>query len=308
MPREKAEKLAEHPGQSGKKGQSRGVDLVDLLGIPSVSLILGRRGSGKTAFGYKVLEEARNHDLTPHVMGLPEDKWHLLPNYIQPIESPGEIGDDSAVLMDESYQYMFAREHSTSFNKFMAKLLGIVRQKNQLFMFATHLARKLDVSAVYDSDNIVLREPSFLHSRMERREIRSLIKDASKFFGEVSDPVKFAYVVTPKGAREIDIDLPSFWSEELSRAFADIELLEEGKEEKAVSEKEREVLENILELEESGDYDLGWGWEWNEVPGMNGGLIAKFLSEGLIRRGFTTRSTKCFYGNVERIKEVLGRD
>ena len=147
-------------------------DLINLLGLPSASLILGKRGSGKTAFGYKVLEEAESCGLTPHVMGLPEDKWHLLPDYIRPIEDPTEIGDDSAVLMDESYQYMFAREHGTSFNKFMAKLLGIVRQKNQLFMFATHLARKLDVSAVYDSDNIVFREPSFLHARMERREIR----------------------------------------------------------------------------------------------------------------------------------------
>jgi len=308
MPREKVGKPVGYLVQSSQKSQSRRVDLVNLLGIPSVSLILGRRGSGKTAFGYKVLEEARSHNLTPYVMGLPENKWHLLPNYIRPIESPAEIGDDSAVLMDESYQYMFAREHSTSFNKMMAKLLGIVRQKNQLFMFATHLARKLDVSAVYDSDNIVFREPSFLHSRMERREIRSLIEDASKFFGEVSDPVKFAYVITSKGTREVDVDLPSFWSEELSRAFADIELLEEGKEEKeGLKERYREVLENILELEESGDYDLGWGWEWNEVPGMNGGLIAKFLSEGLIRRGFTTRSTKCFYGNIEEIKKVLGK-
>ena len=90
-------------------------DLIDLLGVPSVSLILGKRGSGKTAFGYRVLEEADGHDLTPHVMGLPRSKWHLLPDYIEPIEDPSEMSDDSAVLMDESYQYMFAREHGTSF-------------------------------------------------------------------------------------------------------------------------------------------------------------------------------------------------
>lgn len=307
MPREKVGKPVGYLGQSSQKPQSRRADLVDLLEIPSVSLILGKRGSGKTAFGYKVLEEARNHGLTPYVMGLPKNKWHLLPNYIEPIENPAEIGDDSAILMDESYQYMFAREHSTSFNKFLAKLLGIVRQKNQLFMFATHLARKLDVSAVYDSDNIVFREPSFLHARMERREIRDLIKDASKFFGEVADTLKSAYVITPKGAQGVDVDLPSFWSEELSRAFADIELLEKRVEEKAINEKEREVLGNILQLEESGDYDLGWGWEMHEVEGLNGGLIAKFLSEGLIERGLTTGSTKCFYGNIEKIKERLGR-
>jgi len=277
-------------------------DLVDLLGVPSVNLILGKRGSGKTAFGYRVLEEAR--PLTPYVMGLPKDKWHLLPDYIEPIEDPSEMSDDSAVLMDESYQYMFAREHETSFNKMMAKLLGIVRQKNQLFMFATHLARKLDVSAVYDSDNIVFREPSFLHARMERREIRDLIGDASDFFEEEPDPVKSAYVVTPGGAEEVNVELPSFWSEELSRAFADVELLEEGEEK--ISEKERRVLENILEIEESGDYNKDMGWKFEKIEGLNGGMIAKLLSEGLITRGFTSRSDKRFYGNVKKIEKRLG--
>lgn len=283
-------------------------DLVDLLGVPSVSLVLGKRGSGKTAFGYRVLEEARDRNLTPHVIGLPKDKWRLLPDYIEPIEDPTEMSDDSAVLMDESYQYMFAREHGTSFNKMMAKLLGIVRQKNQLFMFATHLARKLDVSAVYDSDNIVFREPSFLHARMERREIRDLIGDASDFFEEEPNPVKSAYVVTPDGAEGISVELPSFWSEELSRAFADVELLEEGEE--RISGKEREVLQNILELEKSNDYEYSdyedFGWQFNEVPGLSGGMLNKFLSEGLVRRAFTSQSTKTFRGNVEKIRKRLG--
>jgi len=286
-------------------------DLIDLLGVPSVSLILGKRGSGKTAFGYRVLEEADGHDLTPHVMGLPRSKWHLLPDYIEPIEDPSEMSDDSAVLMDESYQYMFAREHGTSFNKMMAKLLGIVRQKNQLFMFATHLARKLDVSIVYDSDNIVFREPSFLHTRMERREIRDLIKEASDFFEGNPDPVKSAYVITPNGSKGVSVELPSFWSESLSRAFADVELLE-GEEEEGISRKEREALENILELEESGDYEYsdyeGFGWQFNEVPKLNGGMLNKFLSEELVERGFTSQSTKTFRGNVKKIRERLGRE
>jgi len=280
-------------------------DLVDLLGVPSASLILGKRGSGKTAFGYKVLEEARDRNLAPHVMGLPKDKWHLLPNYIEPIEDPTEMGDDSAVLMDESYQYMFAREHGTSFNKMMAKLLGIVRQKNQLFMFTTHLARKLDVSAVYDSDNIVFREPSFLHARMERREIRDLIKDASEYFEKSSNPVRSAYVVTPGGIKKVNVELPSFWSEELSRAFADVELLEEGEEK--ISEKEREVLRNILEFEEEGDYREEWGWRFEDIEDLSGGLLSKFLSKGLVKRGLTTNTTKCFKANKKKIRKRLER-
>ena len=66
-------------------------------------------------------------------------------------------------------------------------------------------------------------------------------------------------------------------------------------------------MENILEIEESGDYNLDWGWEMEDVRGLNGGLIAKFLSEGLIERGLTTNTTKCFRANPKKIKERLRR-
>jgi len=274
-----------------------------------VNLVLGRRGSGKSAFGYKVLEDAHNHGKLCYVMGLPREKQDLLPDWIRLVEDPRELRDDSAIFIDEAYALIFARESMKKFNRMMVKLIGMTRQRSQLLLFATHLTRKLDVGIAYDSNSIIFRQPSHLHRRFERRELRPMLKESSKFFNKLDDdPIRWAYIITEGGTTSVEVDLPSFWSEELSRAFADIELLEEGKEEKeGLKERHREVLENILELEESGDYDLGWGWEWNEVPGMNGGLISKFLSEGLIRRGFTTRSTKCFYGNIEEIKKVLGK-
>ncbi|MBW2672658.1 MAG: hypothetical protein JRD89_04470, partial [Deltaproteobacteria bacterium] len=52
-------------------------NLVDLLGFPSVNLILGKRGSGKSAFGYKALEDAHEMGYPCFVLGLPKEKRAL---------------------------------------------------------------------------------------------------------------------------------------------------------------------------------------------------------------------------------------
>lgn len=201
-------------------------DIIEILGIPSVSLITGKRGSGKSCLGHLILELAYKRGLTPNILGLPEGKWHLLPEFIVPIKELDEVTDDSAVFMDESYMYLFSREAYGDFNKAMAKFLGVSRQKNILLLFATHLTRKLDVSCIYDADNIIFRQPSFLHIEFEREEIREYIRMANTFFKEVDNPVRYAFIVTSKGITKIEVDLPTYWNEELSRAFSGISFTE----------------------------------------------------------------------------------
>ena len=74
--------------------------------------------------------------------------------------------------------------------------------------------------------------------------------------------------------------------------------------------KSGRFFKNILELEKSNDYEYSdyedFGWQFNEVPGLSGGMLSKFLSEGLVRRAFTSQSTKTFRGNVEKIRKRLG--
>ncbi len=280
-------------------------DLVDLLGFPSVTLILGKRGSGKSAFGYRVLEEAHGRGLPCYVMGLPPSKRPLLPEWIYLVEDPRELGEDSAVFCDEAYMLMFARDSMRAFNRLMAKLMGITRQRNQIFLLATHLTRKLDVGVVYDADNLVFRQPSHLHARFERPELGPMLEEADRFFrGLGGNPVEWAYVINERGTFRVRVELPSFWSEELSKAFAAVPLVEP--ERLGLSENERKVLAEILRLHERGEFDERFGWSMDCVPGLTGGLLMKFLAMGLVRRGYTSRSTKCFYGNVEKIKEALG--
>jgi hypothetical protein len=268
-------------------------DLVELLGYPSVTLILGRRGSGKSAFGYRALEDAHARGLPCCVMGLPPSKAGLLPDWIEVADDPRRLPDQSAVFVDEAYMLMFARESMAAFNKLMAKLMGITRQRDQLFLFATHLTRKLDVGVVYDSDNIVFRQPSHLHARFERPELEPMLREADRFFRTVPDPVRWAYVVTERGTFKVEVELPSFWTDELSRAFAAVSLEPEAAPE-APTARDLEALRRIAEFERGmDDYHRRLGWQATEV-GLSGGQLVRLISLGLVRRAYTSRSTKCF--------------
>ena len=286
-------------------------NLVDLLGFPSVNLILGKRGSGKSAFGYRVLEDAHERGYPCFVLGLPREKRALLPGWIEPVEDPRELRDDSAIFCDEAYMLWFARESMGKFNKLMAKLVGITRQRNQLFMFATHLTRKLDVGIIYDADNLVFRQPSHLHSRFERSELHPMLKEADRFFrGLDDDPVRWAYVISERGTFRVRVELPSFWSDGLSRAFAAVSLAPEagGMEGKPrLTEWDRVILRRILEVEERGDYYRNWGWEAKQV-GAAPHQIQKFLALGLIRPGIHSRTSKGYFANVENIRAELGEE
>jgi|GEM_PF-3342144 len=224
--------------------------LLDILGTPSVSIILGARGQGKTAFGLRVLQLASEQGIKSYMMGLPEQKWELLPGYVTPVINPGGIPDNSALFIDEAYISLFAREFTGSFHKFMAKLIGLTRQRNQLFLFSSHLGRKLDVSCLYDVDNLVLRKPSFLHTKFERQEIRSVIEEGKQFFDNLDgDPRRHAYIISERGPIHVEVKLPEGWSEPLSNAFSAVLLVEHdaNKKEKKrgalrMNEKQRECM------------------------------------------------------------------
>ena len=198
--------------------------LIELLGAPSANIVIGKRGSGKTAFLMSVLEAAHNRGLKCYLLGLPKSKWSLLPDYITPVRNFDSIPDNAAVACDESYIFIYAREHAKYFNRFVAKLLGTTRQKNWVLVFATHQCRKIDVGVVMDVDNIIIRQPSWLHVKYERQEIRRLIEQAAKFFNKCKEPVKHAYIYTEKGPVVVKLSLPSFWSSELSNAFSGLSL------------------------------------------------------------------------------------
>jgi len=257
-------------GEPGEQHNNGRLGTARYLGCPSVNLLLGKRRTGKSAFGYRVLEIAHDNDIQAQVLGVPKQKHYLLPDFIEPISKVSEMGDDSAILIDEAYSLFFAREAMAALNKTMAKVMGAVGQKNQILLMATHITRKIDVSCVYEADNLVFKKPSKLHLRMERQEIRDFLKEASAFFEKRPDYRELAYIITGDGTVLVRNRVPAFWSEDLSAALAGVDMDEygtiSGDEDGPIMPLEEWLERRCPHFLECDDEQAEWWWSMGVDP------------------------------------------
>jgi hypothetical protein len=207
------------------------VTWADILDFPCIVMLAGRRRMGKSALGYYLLTLAqRLYDVDAYVKGLPREKWHLLPDYIHPLdpEEP-DLPDSAAIFLDEAAMFYYARDFGTSLNKALSILLSISGQKDQLLIFATHYTRKIDIDIITDVDILAFKQPGMMYKRFERREMREFVKEVYEKFKKLPDGEdvrKYSYVLADTCDFEgfVTNPLPDFWSEELSKAFAGIKV------------------------------------------------------------------------------------
>lgn len=107
------------------------IDLIWLKRIihPSLVLILGKRGSGKSALAYYLIEIHR-YGLKPYVVGIPQSKQHLLPEWVGVASSLGEVPFGAIVIVDEAHFLYHARgsttQESRSIDKNIASSVNVI--------------------------------------------------------------------------------------------------------------------------------------------------------------------------------------
>jgi len=199
-----------------------------VLPLPSVALITGKRGSGKSACGYWLLDFlSKEYKIPAYAIGLPPEKMNLLPPHIKALEISGieDLPENAAIFIDEAGMLFYAREWKNDMHSLMDRLLSISRQKNQIVILATHTSRKLDVAIVMDCDAVIIKEPSLLHAKFERHEVRAITEEALEKFSVVPEAERktkaYVYAHSTQGEM-LENGLPDFWTEDLSKAFAGI--------------------------------------------------------------------------------------
>jgi len=103
---------------------------------PSVVLILGKPGSGKSALGYRLLELLR-YVADIYVVGFPEQARSLLPECIGIVPSLEDLPNKCIALVDEAYLAYHSRGSMTAKSKAMSQALNLSRQKEQTIIFIT---------------------------------------------------------------------------------------------------------------------------------------------------------------------------
>lgn len=189
---------------------------------PSLILVLGKRGSGKSALSY-YLAEINRFGLTPYVVGVPESKRHLLPDWIGIVSTLEEAPLGAIVIVDESYLLYHARGSTTQESKEMSKLINLSRQKEQTIVFVSQESRSIDKNIASSANVIIFKEPGILQAEFERPELNRLAKKASEAFASINgNKQSYSYVHSPDANSSglIKNELPSFWKPELGRMFA----------------------------------------------------------------------------------------
>lgn len=189
---------------------------------PSVVLILGKRGSGKSALGYYLLMLL--HKAYPtYLVGVPKKAQYLLPDWIGIIPNLEMLPPKSVALVDEAYLHYHARQSNTDASIVMSKLLNLSRQKSQTIIFISQEARQLDRNIVSSADVIVFKDLGILQTDFDRRELNRIALQAKQVFdSSKGDRRSWNYIYSPNAdfIGPLKNTLSSFWSKKLSNIFA----------------------------------------------------------------------------------------
>jgi len=188
-----------------------------MKGHSLVMLITGKRGSGKTSLGMKLLEFFKKETKRKcYILGYGSTR---LPFWIKKAESMEKIPNNSTVLFDEGAVLFSARESMKNINKELGKVMAIARHKNLSLILITQNSAMIDLNVLRLADTLLLKEPSLLQSKFERKAIKDIYESVSPKFKNVGMKKAHFYIWDDDFQGMLKYGLPGFWSDKISKSF-----------------------------------------------------------------------------------------
>lgn len=182
-----------------------------------IGIILGRRGSGKTAFGMKFLENLYSKTSKKcFAIGFHENE---LPEWIKVVEDISELQNNSFVLIDEGGILFNSRSSMSNANKLLSQLILISRHKNLSIFFISQNSSNLEVNILRQADFLILKPSSLLQKEFERKIIQKIYESTEKEFKKYEQHKGLAYIYANSFQGFITNPLPSFWREDIGKSF-----------------------------------------------------------------------------------------
>ncbi len=197
--------------------------LARLLDHPAVILILGHRGSGKTALAFR-LQELLRDVAAPYAVGLPGQASGLLPNWYGLAQDFDTIPNNSIIYVPESYRQFHARDTRSAQGRMVSELVNLSRHRQHTLIFDVQNAAQLDRNIISEADLALVKEPGPFHEGFERSQFQGMMDSARAAFAGVGKGRKkrAVWVVAPAAdiqGQLMENLLPTFWRESLSRVF-----------------------------------------------------------------------------------------
>jgi hypothetical protein len=201
----------------------------------TIGIILGARGSGKSAIGLKLLENM--HALSGKKMFAMGFKAGELPLWIHSIDDIELIENNSYVLIDEGGILFNARQGFSDANQLLSKLLLIARHKDLSIMFISQNSSNLEINAIRQADYLILKPSSLLQLDFERKKIKEIYEEAAEDFAKFKRTKGLTYIYSDSFKGFVTNPLPTFWTQNISKSFSGND---KGKEDKLKEDKAKE--------------------------------------------------------------------
>ena len=183
-----------------------------------IGIILGARGTGKSAIGMRLLENfSVKTNKTVYAMGF---KPESVPCWIQVVSSVGEIKNNSVLLVDEGGIEFSSRKSMSDANNILSELLLIARHKDLSVLFITQNSSNLEVNAIRQADFLLLKPSSLLQKDFERKKIKDIYVSVDSDFEELKNKVGLTYIYSNDYLGFVSNTLPGFLSEKVSKGYA----------------------------------------------------------------------------------------
>lgn len=217
--------------------------MANIIKHPSILLIIGGRDKGKSALGHNLVERFHNERKIPvYLLILPQlrEKFKtLLPEWVNLIEDIQDAPENCLILCDEASLSYHAHKWQKKETEIMENIISISRQRKQTIIFITHITRKFSITLL-DIDILICKQPGLFHTLIERGGFKKLVEKAEAEFRKLprEEVKKCNYVFSEDFKGFIRTGLCSYWSEELSEAFAGIDINGDEKTETKTEETE----------------------------------------------------------------------
>lgn len=191
----------------------------DLIDAESrIGIILGARGSGKSAIGMKLLENiyVKNKG-NCYAIGFRKEE---LPSWIKVVENVEDIKNNATVLIDEGGILFNSRRSMSNANKLMSELILIARHKNLSILFISQNSSNLDINIIRQADFLILKPTSLLQKDFERKKIQEIYKGIEKHFERHKEDGGITHIYSDKFRGFVSNPLPSFWNVKISKSFS----------------------------------------------------------------------------------------
>jgi hypothetical protein len=220
----------------------------ELFLTQSNSVIIGKKGSGKTMLGWVLAKSiSENSGRKLYVFNHPYPELLVKLSFdIKNLNNMKHLYDltDAVVIIDETHEIFNTSERKV--NEQLKNLLAKSRQNNVCFIFICHNSYFINRSIFSFIDNKLIKEVNDKHWELERVHMKKLYEDihitgVENYYID-SDAVKGRFKVTK----------PSWWIEELSFAYRSnnnkIDLFEEISKKCAQNTESAPIIQEVRQM------------------------------------------------------------